>query len=201
MGNLIPTEHFSKVAPAGHYVALRVGFAFPAAEENCLPQPWIAAYTVQGLMPHDPLMHWVHGHSGAIRWSEVDLPDPLNVLGQAAEAGLRHGVAISCSDPQTGQRSFGLFARARREFTATEMTALESRLKRLHLQCVPPANLTPAEIEALRHVKSGKPLRVIAKELGVTEGAIKQRLKNGKDKLKARNSTQAVVRATQFGLI
>ncbi|WP_212524654.1 autoinducer binding domain-containing protein [Actibacterium sp. MT2.3-13A] len=201
MGNLIAHRQFASLAPAGYYVALRVGFAFPVAEENRFPAPWIAAYTAQGLMPHDPVMHWVHGHSGAIRWSEIDLPDPMNVLCQAADAGLRYGVAASCPDAAAGQRSFGLFARSDREFTATEMRVLEARLRCLHQQSLPPRNLTRAEIEALRHVKSGKPLRAIAEELGVTEGAIKQRLKNGKEKLEARNSTQAVVRATQFGLI
>lgn len=201
MDDLIATQHFARMAPAGHYVALRVGFAFPVAEENRFPPSWTGAYTAQGLMTQDPVMHWVYRNSGAIRWSEIDLPDPANVLGQAARAGLRHGVAVSCPDSDTGQRSFGLFARAGREFTDAEMNRLEAGLMRLHLQCVPPDNLTPAEIEALRHVKCGKPLRAIAQELGVTEGAIKQRLKNGKDKLRARNTTHAAVLATQFGLI
>jgi LuxR family transcriptional regulator len=201
MDNLIATQHFARMAPAGHYVALRVGFAFPVAEENRFPPSWVASYTAEGLIVRDPLMRWVYGNAGAIRWSEIDLPDPADVLGRAARAGLRYGVAVSCPDPEAGQRSFGLFARAGREFTDAEMNRLEARLMRLHLQCVPPANLTPAEIEALHHVKCGKPLRAIAQELGVTEGAIKQRLKNGKDKLKARNTTHAAVLATQFGLI
>ncbi|MGC9370342.1 MAG: autoinducer binding domain-containing protein [Paracoccaceae bacterium] len=201
MEHLIAAGRFACVAPAGHYVALRVGFAYPVIDTNAFPADWVSTYTAEGLMLHDPVMHWIHGHSGAIRWSEVDLPDPKNVLGRAAEAGLRFGVAVSCSDPRTGQRSYGLFARTDREFTATEIRVLEGRVRRLHALSVPPANLTQAEIEALRHVKAGKPLRAIAAELGVTEGAIKQRLKNGKDKLRARNSTQAVVRATLFGLI
>ena len=201
MENLTAAARFDRLAPAGHYVALRVGFAYPVVDENTFPEAWVAPYTAESLMLHDPLMHWAHGHSGTIRWSEVRLPDRMNVLGRAAEVGLRYGVVTSCCDPKTGQRSYGLFARSDREFTDTEMRVLQARLKRLHAQAVPPENLTPAEIEALRHVKCGKPLRAIAAELGVTEGAIKQRLRNGKDKLRARNTTQAAILATQYGLI
>jgi LuxR family transcriptional regulator len=41
----------------------------------------------------------------------------------------------------------------------------------------------------------------MAETLGVSEGAIKQRLKNAKSKLNANNSTQAVTLAMDYGLI
>jgi len=50
-------------------------------------------------------------------------------------------------------------------------------------------------------VKDGQRLKQIAYNLGVTEGAVKQRLKNAKIKLGANTSTQAATMARQFKLI
>ncbi len=71
----------------------------------------------------------------------------------------------------------------------------------LHQQMVPPTNLTRAELEALGMVKNGLLMKEIADLLGVSEGAVKQRLKNAKTKLKAKTSTHAATMATTFGLI
>ena len=70
-----------------------------------------------------------------------------------------------------------------------------------HAALSPPTNLTEAELEALRMARGGMLLKEIAHQLGVSEGAIKQRLKSAKVKLDARNSTHAIAKATQFGLI
>ena len=67
---------FETLAPAGYYVALRVGYSFPEEEMNCLNQDWIEEYTQRGLFVHDPSMRWIYGNQGAIRWSELTLPDP-----------------------------------------------------------------------------------------------------------------------------
>jgi LuxR family transcriptional regulator len=50
-------------------------------------------------------------------------------------------------------------------------------------------------------VRDGKRLKEIAFDLGVTEGAVKQRLKNAKIKLGAKTGTQAAALASQYGLI
>ena len=41
------------IAPAGHYIALRIGFAYPIEEVNALPQPWAERSTRAGLMMAD----------------------------------------------------------------------------------------------------------------------------------------------------
>lgn len=193
---------FASLSPAGFYIALRIGFAFPLAEHNALPQDWIDFYTQQNYMLSDPVMQWLYGNSGAARWSEITLPDPRGVLKEAARHGLRYGVAICFDDPgPKGQRSFGSFARADREFTDEEIAALAARLEWLHIAMAPPTNLTRAELEALRMVKEGFLVKEIAGKLGVSEGAVKQRLKNAKVKLGAKTGSQAVSTATGYGLI
>lgn len=190
------------MANVGYYVALRVGFAFPLEEVNELPQPWVDHYTQHRFMLHDPVIRWVYSNIGAIRWSEIDLADPMRVMDQAHAFGLRYGAAVSCFDGnREGLRSFGTFVRNDREFQAEEILQLRQLVERMHKAKAPPTNLTAAEIEALRMIKAGMRLKQVAHELGVTEGAIKQRLKNAKSKLNAQTSAQAAAMASEFGLI
>ena len=191
-----------ELAPAGYYIALRVGFAFPLEERNALPPDWVDFYTRQRFMMHDPVIRWIYANVGAIRWSGIDIEDPKHVIGLGRDYGLKYGAAISCFDENSdGQRSFGTFARADREYTDAEIERLTQLVTILHEDRAPPTNLTEAELEALRLVKDGMRLKQMAFELRVSEGAIKQRLKNAKLKLRATTGAQAVTRASDFGLI
>jgi len=202
MRNDYASDEFRPLAPAGYYVALRVGFACPVEVRNGLPPDWVDRYTKRGLMIQDPVMHWVHSNTGAARWCDIDLPDPRGVFGQAREFGLVFGAVVCfAEDGPAGQRSFGTFARGDRNFTEAEIADLSARLEALHIARTPPTNLTFAELEALRLVKDGLLMKEIANFLQVTEGAVKQRLRNAKNKLNAKNSTQAATLATSFGLI
>ena len=195
-------EQVKALAPSGHYIALRIGFAFPMQEVNALPQDWVEHYTVQRFMLDDPVIRWIYSNTGAARWSEIDIPDPRQVFRQARAFGMRFGVAICCFDGNSeGLRSFGSFARGDREFEAGEIDQLSAYVTRLHYEMAPPSTLTQAELEALRMVKSGLRLKQIAHNIGVTEGAVKQRLKNAKIKLGAKTGTQAATMASKFGLI
>jgi len=190
------------LAPSGYHIALRVGFAFPLVEINEFPVRWVDHYTAQRFMLHDPVIRWVYANSGAIRWSEIDEPDTRRVFQQAATFGLRYGVAIAYFDGNSeGHRSFGSFARPDREFAADEITELSGHLHRMHIESAPPTNLTQAELEALSMVKDGLRLKQIAHELGVSEGAVKQRLRNAKIKLSAQTGAQAAAKAREYGLI
>jgi len=195
-------DDLDELAPAGYYIALRVGFAFPLEERNALPRDWVDFYTRQRFMMHDPVIRWIYSNVGAIRWSAIDIDDPRRVIALGREHGLTYGVAVSCMDENSnGQRSFGTFARSDREHTDDEIARLSRLVACMHEDRAPPTNLTEAELEALRLVKEGMRLKQMAFELGVSEGAIKQRLKNAKLKLRAATGAQAVTRASDFGLI
>jgi LuxR family transcriptional regulator len=190
------------VAPGGYYLGLRVGFAFPLEELNRLPQPWVDHYTRARFMVADPVIRWCYAHTGVIRWSDITIDDPRQVIAQARAFGLRFGVAVSIFDSQRGgPRSFGMFVRGDRDFLEGELDFLEREVQRLHVEKAPPTNLTAAEIMALQLVRDGKRLKQIAWELGVTEGAVKQRLKNARLKLGAKTGAEAISRATGFGLL
>jgi LuxR family transcriptional regulator len=190
------------LAPGGHYLALRLGFVFPLEEVNELPPIWVEEYTRQGYAPFDPLIRWAYGEVGAARWSEVTQPDHRGVLARARAHGLLFGAVVSVIDAAPGtQRSFGTFVQPHREFTGEELDLLRLYVQARHDAMRPPQNITEAEIEALRLVKEGQRLKQIAWQLGVTEGAVKQRLKNARVKLSAKTGAEAISRAATFGLI
>ena len=190
------------VSPAGHYIALRIGFAFPMEEINAFPSDWVDHYTRNRLMLLDPVTRWAYTNTGVARWSDLKADDPHGILNVAATFGLKFGLTVSVFDNNAeGHRSFASFTRADREFSDLETRLLLAFLTRRHFEMLPPSNMTAAELEALSLVKDGKRLKEIAFELGVTEGAIKQRLKNAKTKLGAHTSTQAATMARQFKLI
>ena len=195
-------QDLAAVAPAGHYIALRIGFAFPMEEINLLPPAWVDHYTKGGYMLLDPVVQWAYTHTGATTWSALRDNDPHGILAIAATFGLHFGLCLSIADETAaGQRSFASFARADREFSQLEVRLLAAYLDRRHAELSPPTNLTRAELEALNMVKDGMRLKEIAYDLGVTEGAVKQRLKGAKTKLHANTSTQAATLARQFRLI
>jgi len=202
LGNSTDMSEFFELSPAGFYVALRVGFAYPAEEHNELPKAWVERYTQRGLMMQDPVIRWVYDNTGAERWSAIRIEDPRNVFEQARKYELNFGVAISfCDSAAVGQRSYGSFARSDREIEDWEIDRLTDLLVALHNDRTPPTNLTKAELQALRMVKDGLLMKEIADLLKVSEGAVKQRLKNAKLKLRAKTGTHAATMATSFGLI
>jgi LuxR family transcriptional regulator len=199
---LLGPEDIKGLSPAGHHIALRIGFAFPMEEENTLPLDWVNHYTLNGFMLFDPVIRWAYQHTGVIRWSEIEIPDERHVLKQGHTFGLRFGAAISVLDPDSrGIRSFGSFARSDREFNDLELRLLRHFIIRRHTETAPPSNITKAELEVLKMIKNGQRIKQIAHELQVSEGAIKQRLKNAKLKLDAKTGPQAAALAAQFGLI
>ncbi|MCX7299317.1 MAG: LuxR family transcriptional regulator [Rhodobacterales bacterium] len=200
----VPDERrlMGELANSGYYLALRVGFAFPMEEVITFQPEWVEHYTRHRFMLSDPIIRWMYANSGTIRWSEIALDDPREVMRQARSFGLRFGVAVSCFDNDPGgQRSFGSFARSDREFSNAEVRQLEGWVGKLHRDKAPPTNLTGAEITALQMVRDGMRLKQVAHELGVTEGAVKQRLKNARVKLGAKTGAEAISRAAGFGLL
>ena len=195
-------DDFHTLAPAGFYLALRVGFAFPLVEHNKLPAEWVREYTTHGLIVHDPAIAWVYRNDGVARWSELGIEDRAGVFTRAREHGLNYGAAVGCRDTGgAGQRSFGLFSRADREYEPAELDSLRNLVHQAHRAHERPRNLTAAELETLGMVKNGLLMKEMAAVLGVSESAIKQRLKSARLKLSAKTGSQAAAKATMFGMI
>jgi LuxR family transcriptional regulator, quorum-sensing system regulator SdiA len=185
-------DQIDQFAPAGFYVALRVGFSFPEEELNNLPDLWVEFYTTHGLVVQDPAMRWVYGNTGSARFSEMEMPDPQQVRGHAAVFGLSYGTAVSVMvAADRGRRSYGLFYRDDREFEDREIAELNKIMVQLHKGHEDEKGLTAAEIEALKMQSEGLRLKQIAGKLGISESAVKARLNNVKRKLGAKTQSQA----------
>lgn len=195
-------DRLTELAPGGCYVALRVGFSYPAEELNRLPDSWVEYYTAHGLVVHDPVMKWVYSNTGVSTWDRLDIEDPRGVLREAWRYGLRHGAVASvlCPDEQ-GRRSYGNFARADRPFTGIELRELLAILTQLHRAGAPPRKLTRAETEALRLQANGLRLKEISAELDISMSAVKARLANAKRKLGAQTPSQAASIARSRGVL
>lgn len=196
------TATFSDLAPAGFYVALRVGYSFPEQELNRLPADWIDTYTTLGLVVHDPIMRWVYSHCGITRWSDLNIPDPAGVFLLARKLGLPFGATASFSRPDdAGLRSYATFFRSDRAFADDELAQLMDLLERLHCGTIRPPDLTPAEVTALRMQARGLRTKQIAAEIGISESAVKARLAGARRKLGARTPSQLLTIATTHRLI
>jgi LuxR family transcriptional regulator, quorum-sensing system regulator SdiA len=196
-------DFFSTVAPAGHYAALRLGFFSPEEELNTFSAEWVNHYTINGLALHDPLMRWIYSGSGARRWSELSIPDPMGVLAAYDAFGMRYGAVICVTaDEERPRRTFGYFARDDRELSTRELLELEATLRAAHFhKAEEDQPLTRAQTDALRLLSRGMRLKEIAHALGISESAVKARLKSAMARMDARTPVQAASIASQRGLL
>jgi len=202
MSDLTDLQAFADLAPAGFYLAVRVGFAFPMVEHNRLPEAWVREYTISGLIVHDPAVVWAYKNCGIARWSMLGEEDTQGVLELAKVHGLLFGAVASCTDEgSAAQRTFGFFCRSDRDFDDAELDRLRAMLVQTHRNHARPRTLTAAELETLGLVKNGLLMKEIAGILGISESAIKQRLKNARIKLNVKTGSQAAARATMLGMI
>ncbi|MGR3344487.1 MAG: autoinducer binding domain-containing protein [Paracoccaceae bacterium] len=157
---------------------------------------WTTYYKENVYALRDPAVFWGLGTKGQTRWSEIKLPDPFNIFGQAKAYGLRFGVVIS-HGPITSRSIVGL-ARADREFTDREIDKAAKIVFALHDAAEPPKELTEAQAEALRLLSEGDRHAAAASRLGISESALKARLKSARIRLGARTTAEAVRKAREY---
>ncbi len=188
------------IATAGY--ALCFGFSGQLATfvDWQYPPDWIKEYQTTVCSAFDPVAVWTIVHIGAIRWSEIRLPDPQNVMQRAHGFGLRFGAAFSAHSPQG--KSMLSVARSDRELTDAEMSSLGAHFQRLLAFVDCHSGLTAGEIDVLRHTgELGLGYREIARRLGISEPAVKKRAANTRRKLGARTLAQAVLIARNRGIL
>lgn len=188
-----------RLAPQGYALGLHIRFASAHIMVQTYDPAWIERYTERGYMLCDPLVSWGFSQTGTRRWSALDFPDPHDVLGQAKEFGLNFGVAVAHGP--TSSRTIGGLARSDREFTDDEIDQIHQTIKLLHEESTPPESLTPAQRHALRLVASGHRYAEAAALLGISESALKARLKSARERLYARTTAEAIQRAQEYQLL
>lgn len=191
---------FSGLAPAGYYLGLRIRFIAAETEFALLPPGLMQSYCIQGLALNDPLMRWAFRNSGIIRWRDLAASDPADVLSEYRRHGLFHGAVASILTQDEGPvRSIGIFARNDRDYEEAELSDLRRALDDLHEP--PRLTLTQPQIETLRLLAAGHRYKTIAEILGITESAVKARLKAATRRMDARTPAQALKVAVASGLL
>ena len=187
------------LSPKGYALALHIRFASAHIMLQTYDPRWTEIYTERGYMLADPMVFWGFGNDGTTRWSEIELPDPHGILAQAAEHGLKYGVAVALGP--TSSRTIGGFARDDREFTDAEIAQIADIVRALHDASTPPEALTPAQRMALRLVARGNRYAEAAALLGISESALKARLRAARERLFVRTTAEAVQRAQEYNLL
>ncbi len=187
------------MAPSGYYVGLHIRFTSPMIFLDNYPEAWTEHYTSQAYALRDPIVAWGFSTTGVTRWSEIELPDPFEIMKQAKEYGLVYGVSVSVGEMTS--RTIGSVSRHDREYTDEEITHIQDIIQTLHVITEPPDSLTSAQIEALRLIASGMRYAEAAKKLGISGSALKARLTAARNKLLARTTAEAIQRAKEYRLL
>ncbi|QBX35500.1 LuxR family transcriptional regulator [Paracoccus liaowanqingii] len=187
------------IAQAGYFVGLHIRFAAPLMQFQTYAEEWSEFYSKNAYALRDPTIAWGFSTTGACRWSALPIPDPFNILRDAADHGLTYGLTFSTGP--IASRTIASFARADREFSDKEIEEVATTVQRLHELTEPPASLTKAQKEALRCIAQGDRHAAAAAKLGITESAFKARLISVRERLKARTTAEALQRAKEYRLL
>ncbi|CUH40996.1 Autoinducer binding domain protein [Jannaschia seosinensis] len=172
-------QQLKELAPEGFGFGAHIRFAAPLYQRSAYPEAWRELYGRQNYALRDPMMFWAIANSGAIRWSEIEMPDPFSVLEKARAYGLNFGVVISCG-PITSRTVLGL-ASSLREFTGDEMTWATSIALEIHRVTEPVASLPP-ELDAARRADAlGVSPSEAAAEMDIPPAAYLTRLARARD--------------------
>lgn len=193
------TSRIAALAPGGFFFALHIRFALPLLHHQTYPEGWTDRYTEEAYALRDPIIAWGFSRVGTVRWSEIDIPDPFNILGQAREFGMVYGLAVSCGTMKS--RTIASASRSDREFTDEEIAEFAVQINLLHEITEPPTSLTDAQVEALRCVAEGDRYAAAAARLGISESAFKARLSAARSSLLARTTAEAIQRARDYRLL
>jgi LuxR family transcriptional regulator, quorum-sensing system regulator SdiA len=192
-------HRLSLMAPSGFFFALHIRFALPLLHHQTYPAEWIDRYTEEAFALRDPIIAWGFSATGSSRWSEIGIPDPFDILGQAKAFGMIYGFAVSCGPIKS--RTIASASRSDREFSETEIESFASIIRNLHDLTEPPTSLSKAQIEALRCIADGDRHAAAAAKLKISESALKARLNSARQRLLARTTAEAIQRARDYRLI
>lgn len=192
-------DELRHLAPSGYFIGLHIRFVSPLMIHQTYDRRWVDHYTANAYVLRDPATLWGMANTGAIRWSDPAFADPHGILPEAATFGLRFGLTVACGP--SSSRSIAGFARGDREFLAEEVEAIQARVQRMHDRFALPANLTQAQLDALRCLARGDRNSDAAQRLGLSESAFKARIVSARERLSARTTAEAIRRARDHRLI
>ncbi len=187
------------LSPSGYFAGMHIRFAAPLVTYQTYSRQWTDFYTENAFALRDPMIAWGFSTVGSTRWSEIDIPDPFNIFGAAADFGMKFGVSVSVGPIKS--RTIAGATRADREYTDSEIEEVSNLIHQLHRDTEPPESLTDAQREALQLIADGDRYAAAAAKLGISESALKARLTSARNRLLARTTAEAIQRAKDYRLL
>ncbi|HMN87187.1 MAG TPA: autoinducer binding domain-containing protein [Bauldia sp.] len=178
------------------------------------PPDWQRFYFSSGLVERDPVVENLARYDRPFTWADLRADRRLAQVGQdglerVAAAGWIDGLVVPI--PRGGPR-YGLVSLvARRHIDEAGRRALGPLALCFHARvlplvrhegfAVPPAGLTPREIECLGLVVRGGSDRMIAAELGISLATAHEHVERAKRRLTARTRAELAAVAVSLGIV
>jgi len=179
------------------------------------PERWRAYYLQSGLLHHDPLIDALPVMGATFTWDELRARRALTAAGtealnKIAAEGWVDGLVVSIHRAGT---HYGLVSLVtlNHHITSVEKKHLEAVSlvfhERLRLLVpkegfrLPPAGLTPREIDCIKLIAEGLSDITAGERLGIRGSTVHQHAERAKMKLEARNRAELVALAVGYGIV
>jgi len=179
------------------------------------PDRWRNYYFQSGMIDHDPVVGALDQQAGAFTWTELRGRRALSVAGtealsKIAAEGWTDGLVVPLHrrGSHYGLVSLVVNKRILDKQQKTELTGVSLVFHdsmRHHVPRdgfrVPPAGLTPREIECVKLIAEGLSDLKAGEALGISGSTVHEHAERAKRKLDARNRAELVALATAFAII
>ena len=179
---------------------------------NAWPNAWSARYFSMNYLFRDPAIKLVREGLDSFFWDDVRILQQVagrSVMGEAREHGLAQGYTMTL--PSLGHQNVGfsiagerlyLSADCRRTLALVASFVVYRALRiRQSVENGDLAHLTHRERQVLQLAADGLRERKIANELEITDHAVDKYLRACREKLKSRNTSQAIAIGMRKGLV
>lgn len=189
----------TELAPEGYNFGFHIRYSRPSVVRLTYRESWSKFYSNQNFILSDPAVIWGLTNNGARRWSEIELPDPLNVFGHAAKHGYAFGVSIGCGDAHS--KTLGSAGRPDREFNDDEIKEITEAVQKLHDILDTRGKLKQHQIDALQAKEAGLTYDEICEKLDISRTALKNRFAGARRALGVKTNDEALRVAIERGLL
>ena len=200
MFNISPPHHIpgyesdvqwlKSIATAGYMIGVNHTNRGTEFFDSNYPVAWRDEYEENRYLFVDPVVHSFLRKDGQIRWSKVSWRDIFGVMKGARQHGLAFGASFVRSHDKN--KSMLSIARADREISDEEMEEISDWWTGFVEKANAPLPINKDEVEALSCVLQNMAVIEGAASLGISETAMKSRLKSARAKLNCKNNTAAV---------
>ncbi len=179
------------------------------------PERWRQYYFQSGLLDHDPLIEALPLMSGAFTWDELRKRRALSIAGtealtKIAAEGWVDGLVVSFHRAGTHYGLVSLvtldhhITPAEKQQLETVSIVFHETMRRLVPKegfRVPPAGLTPREIDCIQLIAEGLSDISAGERLGIKGSTVHEHAERAKTKLMARNRAELAALAVSFGIV